>query len=513
VTKSWLATMPLVLLAACSSAVPPAALPAEPEAVAVTDWTERTELFMEYPLLVQNQQGRFAVHLTDLRSFRPLTEGRVTVELRPASGRSETFEAAGPSSPGIFGVDVKPTAAGTFSMTVRVASQALTDAHELGPVRVHADAASAAETPAPPEIESISFLKEQQWALDFATEIATSRQLRSSLRVPAEVIPRSGGQAEVSAPFDGRLVVSSPSNIVQPVIGQRVTQGQVLAELLPPTSAPSDLAALELAKEEARAALQLATRDRERAERLVAGGAAPARRLDEARTVETTAEARLRAADTRLAQYDTSSAAATDPRGVKLFALRAPIAGVIQETHAAPGSNVHAGETLFRIFDLDAVYVSAIVPESELPRMASLSGAELEVPGMASPSRLQRLVSIGRVVDPASRTFPVIYEVDNRDRRVAINQTVYVRLLTAAASAATVVPESAIVDDGGRPIVFVQAAGESFVRKPVRLGIREGGSVQVLEGLSAGERVVTRGAHLIRLASLSSQVPAHGHVH
>jgi multidrug efflux pump subunit AcrA (membrane-fusion protein) len=107
----------------------------------------------------------------------------------------------------------------------------------------------------------------------------------------------------------------------------------------------------------------------------------------------------------------------------------------------------------------------------------------------------------------------VIYEVDNRNRRVAINQTVYVRLLTAASGAAPVVPQSAIVDDGGRPIVFVQAAGESFVRKPVRLGIREGGSVQVLEGLSAGERVVTRGAYLIRLASMSSQVPAHGHVH
>ena len=55
-------------------------------------------------------------------------------------------------------------------------------------------------------------------------------------------------------PFDGRLVVSSP-----PVIGQRVTQGEVLAELLPLTSVPSDLAGLELAREEATATLELAT--------------------------------------------------------------------------------------------------------------------------------------------------------------------------------------------------------------------------------------------------------------
>jgi RND family efflux transporter MFP subunit len=506
--KAWLAIAPLLLLTACSSGSTPEAAPAEPEAVAVTHWTERTELFMEYPPLVAGAQGRFAVHLTDLPSFRALAQGRVTVELRPATGSPEMFETTGPSSPGIFGVNVTPKAVGTYAMLVRLESPALADVHELGPVEVHASAEEALQTTAAPEIESISFLKEQQWALDFATEIAKTRQLRSSLRVPAEVTPRSGGEAEVSVPFDGRLVVSDP-----PVIGRRVTQGQVLAELLPPTSTPSDLASLELAAEEAREALQLARIDRERAERLVAAGAVPARRLEVARAAEVTAQARQKAAETRMAQYDTSSAAEASPRGAKLFALRAPISGVIQESHAAPGANVNAGETLFRIVELDTVYVSAIVPEAELPRMANLSGAELEVPGTTQPRRLQRLVSIGRVVDPASRTFPVIYEVDNRDRRVAINQAVYVRLLTAAAGAAPVVPESAIVDDGGRPIVFVQAAGESFVRKPVRLGIREGGSVQILEGLSAGERVVTRGAHLIRLASLSSQVPAHGHVH
>ena len=75
------------------------------------------------------------------------------------------------------------------------------------------------------------------------------------------------------------------------------------------------------------------------------------------------------------------------------------------------------------------------------------------------------------------------------------------------------VPEDAVIDDGGRPVVFVQAAGESFARRPVRLGARAAGYVQVLEGVRPAERVVTRGAYLIRLAALSPQIPAHGHVH
>jgi multidrug efflux pump subunit AcrA (membrane-fusion protein) len=107
----------------------------------------------------------------------------------------------------------------------------------------------------------------------------------------------------------------------------------------------------------------------------------------------------------------------------------------------------------------------------------------------------------------------VIYALENRDRRVAIHQAVHVRLLTAAKAVAPAVPESAIVDDGGRPVVFIQAAGETFLRRPVQLGLREGGYVQALEGVFPGERVVTRGAHLIRLAAMSNQVPAHGHVH
>jgi len=74
-------------------------------------------------------------------------------------------------------------------------------------------------------------------------------------------------------------------------------------------------------------------------------------------------------------------------------------------------------------------------------------------------------------------------------------------------------PEAAIIDDAGRPVVFVQIGGETFLRRPIKLGVRSGGMVQVREGLQAGDRVVTKGAYLIRLSTMSSSVPAHGHVH
>lgn len=488
--------------------VAPEAAPPAPHSESYTNWTAKTELFAEYPPLAAGQTSRFAVHLTRLDTFKPIAAGKVEIRLTSATGTAESFTTDAPSRPGIFGVDVKPSAAGEFRLSVHLASRDLTDVHELGKIALRTTKAAAAHEHAAETEETIAFLKEQQWTLDFGTAVIQSRQLRASLRVPAEVSPRSGGEAEVSVPFDGRLVASNP-----PAIGARVSQGQVLASVLPPTSAPSDLSTLELAKDEASLALQLARKDRERAERLVQAGAAPAKRLDEARTVEATVEARLRAAETRMAQYEASSSAETNPKGARLFAVRAPISGIVVETNAPPGANVKAGQTLFRIVDADTVHVSAIVPEAELPQIRNLAGAELEVPGLAQPRPLSRLVSIGRVVDPQSRTFPVIYQVDNRDRSVAIHQALYVRLLTKTSSAAPAVPESALVDDGGRPVIFIQVSGEVFLRRPVKLGIREGGYVQVIEGAFAGQRVVTRGAHLIRLAAMSNQVPAHGHVH
>ncbi len=270
---------------------------------------------------------------------------------------------------------------------------------------------------------------------------------------------------------------------------------------------------MELAVEEARTALSLAQRDRERAERLLAAGAVPAKRLDEAKAAEATAQARFSTAQARLAQHESSRSAVGDAPNEGQFLLRAPIAGVISASHGTPGASVKEGETLFRVVATDPVYIIASIPEAESWRLGRLAGGELELAAESKPLPLGRVISAGRVVDPEARTLPVIFEVRNQGARLAVGQSVFVRLFTSAANKAPAVPESALVDDAGRPVVFVQAAGESFERRPVSVGSREGSYVHILEGVKPGERVVTRGAYQIRLAALSPQVPAHGHVH
>ena len=481
----------------------------EPEALSVTRWTDKTELFAEYPPLTIGQTSRFAIHLTRLDTFKPLTQGHVEVHLRGGSGPPEVFRVDAPSRPGIFGVDVKPARAGTRELVILLRAAGLDDDHRVGEVDVHPTvaAAKAAAEGGAEDDPGISFLKEQQWVLDFGTAVVREQPVRESIRIAARLEARPGGEADVVAPIDGRLV-----RVVEVPVGAAVSRGQELARLLPPPSVPGDLPQLQRARAEAQSALALAVRDGERAERLTAAGAAPGKRLDEARSVEEQARARLTAAESSLAQYNAARAGGT-ASAAGLFIVRAPVAGVIAQREAATGANVAAGTVLFRVVDASQVHVVGHVPETDAPRARLATAAEFEVPGVEGRVPAGRLASVGKVLDPQSRTLPITFAFDNRALRLPVGQSVFLHLLLKETGPRPVVPAAAVVDDAGRPIVFVQREGETFERRAVTVGARAGDLVQIAQGVKPSERVVTKGAYLVRLASLSTSVPAHGHVH
>jgi multidrug efflux pump subunit AcrA (membrane-fusion protein) len=123
------------------------------------------------------------------------------------------------------------------------------------------------------------------------------------------------------------------------------------------------------------------------------------------------------------------------------------------------------------------------------------------------------VISVGSVIDSLSRTLPVIFEVANADGSVKVGATARVRLRTGATQQGVVIPASAVLDEDGRPIVYVQPEGETFEKRSIRLGGQDGDRVLVLEGIKPGERIVTGAAYQVRLASMSTAAPAHGHEH
>jgi RND family efflux transporter MFP subunit len=499
-----------LLASACGGEQPAATQETALDPLSVTQWTDKTELFAEYEPLVVGHTSRFAIHLTGLSNFKAIAAGQVEVRLEGGGNPPETFRVDGPSRPGIFGVDVKPARAGTRELVIALRSPTVSDSHTVKGVTVYPDqqAARKAVESAPPEAEGISFLKEQQWTLDFATVLAEERGVRESIRVPAQIIPRPGGAAQVVAPVDGRLI-----QVASVGPGSTVAQGQELARLLPPPNIPGELPQLEQSRAEATTAVELAIRDRERAERLVTAGASPQKRLDEAKAVEAQALARRRAAEAQIAQYNAARTGTGGANASGLFILRSPIGGALASRQATTGANVSAGTTLFEVADVSQVHVVGRIPEAQAGQAPRITGAEIEVADREPIPIQGRAITLGRVLHPETRTLPIVFVFDNRTLRLPLGQSVFLRLLMEETVPKPVIPVSAVVDDAGRPIVFVHTSGESFERRPVTLGARQGDVVQVLEGVKPGERIVSKGAHLIRLASLSTQVPAHGHVH
>ena len=255
-----------------------------------------------------------------------------------------------------------------------------------------------------------------------------------------------------------------------------------------------------------------ARREVERLAPLVAQGVVPRRRLDGAESELATAEAELRSARRRR-----SSLSQTERVGGSRDALDvpSPIDGSIAELFVSPGTWVSEGERLARVVNRDRLVLSVGVPEAYVGRLRDVSGAWFRldsVPGVIEVPPTA-LVSVGTELDAESRTLPVRFSIDNVRRELFAGMRTRAHLIADEPQLTTAVPAAAVVDDSGTDVVYVQTGGESFERRPVRLGIRDGDHVEVTEGVSPGEWVVTTGAYSVKLASTSTESVGHGHAH
>jgi membrane fusion protein, heavy metal efflux system len=479
----------------------------------VTVWAERTELFMEYQPLVVGKSAAFAAHLTELPSGKAITAGSARLTLEYADGTTALGDAGAPSNPGIFRPTLTPTKAGACKLRISVESPQVTETFSAGACQVFASeqAALAAlgEEAEPPG--RITFLKEQQWKTDFSLALVGPRDLQDGVRASGEIRPVAGQEARVTVPVAGRVELTSPA----PLLGTSVKRGTVLATIVPRAAGGADSATLAADVSAFQAEVQAGRAELARAERLVAEQAAPARAVEEARTRVQVAEARLAGASGRLAQYNASAAGGSSAG--RRFQLRAPIDGTLVSINAVTGENVEEGEALFEVIGLERVWLVAHVFEPDLPRVEGARAAWFTIEGYEQPfvvdEKTSKLVAIGRVIDPKTRTAPVIFDLDNREGKLRIGNFTKVAIATGAPRTALAIPEAAIVDDAGKSVAYVMIEGEAFERRPLRLGIRANGWVEVREGVVAGERVVTKGAYELRLAAASGAVPAHGHVH
>lgn len=475
----------------------------------LTHFGDKSELFVEFPPLVAGQAATLVAHFTQLSDFKPVAQGKLTVVLASGSGSEERFVADVSAVPGIFKPSVTPKTPGEHELTLIVDAPSGMLTHELGPVTVHADAKAAAATHgAREESKDIPFSKEQQWKIDFATVEADKGRVRATVTATGTLKGVPDGEARIVAPAAGILRASGAF----PRIGQAVIKGQVLALLTPRLGGDSDQATLEAAAGKARIGLEQARRERERMETLFKDEAVAEKRLLEARANERIAEAEVQAAGAR-------ASAMGGGGGSGGIALKSPINGLIADVSVSAGAFVNEGAPIVHVANTGKLWLEARVPESDIGRLASLgnpSGAAFAVDGFAQPFAIEagrngRLVAVGGVVDAQTRTVPVIFEFTNPEGKLRLGMTVKAQILSVDGTEAVRVPASAVQDESGTQIVYVQTGGESFERRIVQTGARDGERIAIVAGIEPGQRVVSKGAYLIRLSTSKAGPSGHAH--
>ncbi|MCH9648142.1 MAG: efflux RND transporter periplasmic adaptor subunit [Deltaproteobacteria bacterium] len=511
----------LILLASCASpTVEPANTPASTPAGSwsVTAWGERFELFPEVDLLVAGQVAMSHTHVTRLADFSPLGEGKVEIVLKGASGE-QVFEAPQADRPGIFAIEMRPSQSGEFDLLFRIRDQHGTEEIRGGRVRVGTveNPGGVLRAPAPrggsDGGEPLSLLKEQQWKSVFGTTWVQEGNLARSAAGLAKFRPPAGGESAITSPIDGVLQPTASSRS-WPFVGLRVEQGAPLFQVIPRTAPERSLMTLEAELATLEAELLLAQTRRARLEELLALEATSQREVDEARSRAETLEVRKGAAarDLEAARSSRGGGPVGSHRGV---ALKAPFSGEIAAVTATPGATITAGETLARLVQTNPVWIEVSLAPKDAQWIAQggVRGIVLEDPEVG-PVRIEEglsLVSISPELSPKTGTVAVLLEAA-QSKDFTLGSTVPAQVLSAEKQTGIVVPTSALVDDGGVSVVYLQLSGESFVRQRVTVLARRGDRV-LLDHLVPGQRLVTRGGDAIRRSSLMSSGSAHGHVH
>ena len=319
------------------------------------------------------------------------------------------------------------------------------------------------------------------------------KPLAGDLSLPGKVQYSEDRYAKVSSPLVGRVVE------VRAKLGDKVAAGQVLLSL-----ESADLGAAYSDFVKAESDFQLSKRNYELAKDLYESKAMSKKDLVQAENDFLKAQAEFRRTRERLLALRVPAEELDKPRTERLitsrFDLKSPLAGTVVERNVTVGQMVGADPTqvLYTIADLNELQVVAEVYERDLSRVSKGAAVTVTVEAYPDETFSGTIVYVGDVVDPTTRTIKVRCNVTNRDLKLKPEMFAQVRLKVGSNRPVLALPKEAVIVVGGQAFVFVQAADGRYVRRPVVTGTMSGDTIQIREGLQSRERVVVKGALLLK---------------
>ena len=187
-----------------------------------------------------------------------------------------------------------------------------------------------------------------------------------------------------------------------------------------------------------------------------------------------------------------------------VFSLTAPISGIVIERNGTIGATVGSDANVFKIIDISSVWIDANVFEKDLERVRRGQEVKVSVPAFPGVNFSGRVILVSSIVDPETRSVKVRTEVSNPDGRLKPDMFANVQIITDLHRTAISIPQAAVLDDGGKTVVFV-SEGSGYVKRGVNVGIQGNGRAEIIEGLKAGDKVVVKGNYLLLQQSKPQQ--------
>lgn len=333
--------------------------------------------------------------------------------------------------------------------------------------------------------ETISFPADSPQLASLELAPAELRQ-PVNIELPGRLMWNDDVTVRVFTPFAGRVRKLNAD------LGQKVDANAPLAEVESP-----DFGQAQADARKAEGDLTLAKRSLTRSRELFAHGAAARKDVETAEDAQVQAEAEHARAVSKIAAYGASAGSEDE-----IFILRSPLAGTVVDKSVSPGQEIRPDQMLANIPEITAplfvvsdpahLWIQIDATEVDLPHLQP--GHEFTFTSRAFPDQTftGRVDTVSEFIDPNTRTIKVRGSVDNSRRLLKAEMFVNVSLPDGQISTLSV-PAAAVFLKGDKHFVFVQEKPGQFTRQEVAIGSEEAGRVLILNGLQAGQQVVTDG--------------------
>ena len=463
-----------------------------------TAYSTEFEVFAEADAFIVGETANVLSHFSRLPDFKALESGSMTIRLM-VNGKEIAQTLDKPTRKGIYSFDIKAETAGTGTLKFEITNETGSFEVLVPEVTVFTsdeEAHEASEKVVVSKTNTTVFTKEQSWKVDFATDFARNEPFGQIIKTTAQVQSSQSDEVIVSAKTNG-IVMISGNDVLE---GKGVSKGQILFSISGSEMADNNIS---VRYAEAKNNLEKAKADYERSTELAKDKIISAKDLLSAKNQYENAKAVFDNLNTNFS--------ASGQR------VKSPMNGFVKQVLVKNGTYVDAGQPIVVVAQNKTLLLNAEVQQKYAPMLASIATANIRTIENNKTYSLEQLngkvLSFGKATNTDNYLIPVALEIDNIGNFTA-GGFVEVYLKTLTNTLALTVPTTSLLEDQGTFFVYVQVTPELFEKREVKIGATDGIRTEIRTGINSGERVVTMGAILIKLAQATGTLDAHsGHVH